>query len=114
MVDLRPDYEGAGRIPDVPELLLIPYTEIDQKMDLIPRNQVVVLADVVGIRSKEVMLKLKQHGFVNLVSLAGGLVDWEREGFPMIIDLAERLTGSCMCQLKPRERVRLKKQIKMQ
>lgn len=110
MIDLRPDYEGAGKIPDIPNLVQIPYPDIDDQEGLIPRDEVVLLADAVGIRSKEVMLKLHQLGFDNLVSLAGGLVDWEREGFPMIIDLAERLTGSCMCQLKPRDRVRLKKQ----
>jgi rhodanese-related sulfurtransferase len=109
LLDLRPDYEGAGKIPDVPRLLQIPYSEIDQKTDAIPKDEIVVLADAVGIRSKEVMQKLTKLGFANLVSLAGGLLDWEREGFPMIIDLGERLTGSCMCQLKPRDRARMKR-----
>lgn len=108
MIDLRPDYEAAGKIPDIPKLMHIPYTEIDQFIADIPHDEVVLLADAVGIRSKEVMITLRKHGYENLVSLAGGLFDWEREGFPLIVDLRERLTGSCMCQLKPRDRMKLK------
>jgi hypothetical protein len=35
--------------------------------------------------------------------MAGGIVDWERDGLPLKTNIEERLSGSCMCQLKPRE-----------
>lgn len=103
MVDLRPDWEGAFKRPDVPELLLLPYTEMDQSIGFLPQNRFLILGDCVGLRSKEVMIKLIQLGFTNVVSLAGGFLDWERDGFPILVDMQERLTGSCMCQLKPRD-----------
>ncbi len=31
------------------------------------------------------------------------IVDWERDGLPVKTNPEERLSGSCMCQLKPRE-----------
>ena len=108
LVDLRPDYEGAGKIPDVPNLLQIPYDEIFENLDSIPANEIVILADAVGLRSKEVLIKLKESGYNLAVSMAGGLVDREKEGFPLIVDLSERLTGSCMCQLRPREKGKFK------
>ncbi|MDP3462727.1 MAG: hypothetical protein Q8S18_08075 [Bacteroidales bacterium] len=103
LIDLRPDYEGAFKRPDVPELMLIPYTEIDEHLSEIPLERDIILADCVGIRSKEVMILLHTKGYTRLLSLAGGFVDWERDGLPIKVDLSERLTGSCMCQLKPRE-----------
>lgn len=45
-----------------------------------------------------------QAGFQNTYNLAGGFVEWERDGLPIKIDVQERLSGSCMCQLKPRKR----------
>jgi rhodanese-related sulfurtransferase len=104
MVDLRPDWEGAFKRPDVPELMLLPYTEIDQHINLVPRDRFLILGDCVGLRSKEVLIKLINLGFTNIVSMAGGFVDWERDGLPIVVDMQERLTGSCMCQLKPREK----------
>ena len=36
--------------------------------------------------------------------MAGGIIDWEKDDLPMKINTKERLSGSCMCQLKPREK----------
>jgi len=100
MVDLRPEYAKAGKVPDIPTLLSIPYPEIELNLALLPRDQPVILADAVGLRSKECMIQLSALGYDNMVSLAGGLVEWEREGFPMKVDKAEQLQGACMCQLR--------------
>jgi len=70
----------------------------------VPRDRFLILGDCVGLRSKEVLIKLINLGFTNIVSMAGGFVDWERDGLPIVVDMQERLTGSCMCQLKPREK----------
>ena len=37
---------------------------------------------------------------------SGGFVDWERDGLPVTPDISARLSGSCMCQIKPREGIR--------
>lgn len=104
LVDLRPDFEGDGKRPDVPDLMLIPYPEISDYIEQIPRDEAVILADAVGIHSKEVLKLLTEKGFTNVVSLAGGFVDWERDGFPICQDISERWSGGCMCQLRQRER----------
>lgn len=103
LVDLRPDFERACKTPAVPNLLPISYTEIENLYDQISKDQYVILADAVGLRSKEVLISLIEKGYTNAVSLAGGIVDWERDGLPMLEDLNERMSGSCMCQIRPRE-----------
>lgn len=104
MVDLRPAYENAGKIPDVPSVLQCSYEEFETWHHRIPSDQPVILADAVGIRSKEIMLKLREKGYTQVASLAGGLFDWEREGYPMTFDFREQLSGSCMCQLRKRHK----------
>jgi hypothetical protein len=47
---------------------------------------------------------LKEKGFSKIANMAGGIVDWEHDGLPIKTNVEERLSGSCICQLKPRER----------
>ncbi|MBK9292385.1 MAG: rhodanese-like domain-containing protein [Bacteroidetes bacterium] len=102
MVDLRPVFARAGKQPDIPNLLSLPYTELPHKIAFLPRDKPLILADAVGLRSKEWLIRLSGMGFGNMVSLAGGFVDWERNGFPMKTDRADQLHGGCMCQLRKR------------
>jgi predicted sulfurtransferase len=62
-----------------------------------------IFADTVGLRSKESVVLLKDRGFIKIYNMEGGIVDWERDGLPLKTNSGERLSGSCMCQLKPRE-----------
>jgi 3-mercaptopyruvate sulfurtransferase SseA len=49
---------------------------------------------------------MNSHGYDNVANMAGGIVDWERDGLPLTTDINNRLSGSCMCQLKAREGAR--------
>ena len=69
----------------------------------LPQDRYLIFADTVGLRSKEAVLFLKRKGFEKIANMAGGIVDWERDGLPLKSNIEERLSGSCMCQLKPRE-----------
>ncbi len=46
----------------------------------------------------------KDKGFENIANMAGGLVEWERDGLPLKSDKSERLSGSCACMLRKREK----------
>ena len=70
-------------------------------MDL-PTDKPLIIADAVGLRSREVSKFLAENGFTKIYNLAGGIVDWDRAGFPVTTDKTRMLTGSCMCQLKNR------------
>ena len=69
-----------------------------------PDDRPLVFADSVGLRSREGVIFMNSHGYENVANMAGGIVDWERDGLPMTTDINYRLSGSCVCQLKAREK----------
>ena len=101
MLDLRPDFE-LTKLMNIEHILYYPYDEIKEHYHELPRDTWLILADAVGLRSKEVALFLKEKGFSNILHLAGGIVEWERDGLPVTLDKSRRLSGSCLCQLKRR------------
>lgn len=105
LVDLRDDSYKNGREFDVQNVIPIFYRDLDAEYMSLPRDKRLVLADYVGLRSKEALLFLKDRGSENVAALIGGVVNWEQEGMPLKIDHGEELVGSCSCQLKPRKAI---------
>jgi rhodanese-related sulfurtransferase len=103
IVDVREEYLNKFKNFDVPEIILIPISKLKLKLSELPKEKYLIFADTVGLRSKEAVVLLKDNGFIKIANLAGGIVDWERDGLPLITNIEERLSGSCICQLKPRE-----------
>jgi rhodanese-related sulfurtransferase len=103
IVDVREENLKGIKSFDVPGLLYLPNSKIAEQYENIDRDRYLIFADTVGLRSKEVVIFLKEKGFNRIANMAGGIVDWERDGFPVTTDISKRLSGSCMCQLKPRE-----------
>lgn len=105
-VDVRQDYESDFKAFDVENIIYVDHTEIERRYQELPKDEYLIIADSVGLHSKEVVEFLLSKGYTRLANLNGGIRDWERDGLPMIIDVSERLTGSCACMLKPREKNR--------
>ena len=103
LVDVRPEYE-LGRLFDVEQIIYCPYKEIEDHLTELPKDKPLIIADAVEIRSKEVCQLLLNDGFEKIYNLAGGIVDWERMGYPVSKDKSRILTGSCMCQLRVRNK----------
>lgn len=102
LLDVRPDYEQT-KLLNVEHILYYPHDEIKEHYQELPRDTWLIVADAVGLRSKEIAHFLNEKGFSNILHLAGGIVEWERDGLPVTLDKSKRLTGSCMCQLRRRE-----------
>jgi rhodanese-related sulfurtransferase len=102
ILDVRPDFE-LTKLLHVERIFYFPYDEIRDNYKELPRDTWLILADAVGLRSKEIAIFLKEQGFAKILHLAGGVVEWERDGLPVTLDKSRRLSGSCMCQLKRRE-----------
>lgn len=103
-IDIRPDYETIGKRIKVKTIVYINCKEFEQEYHILDKVRHFIILDAVGIHSKEIVNFLLEKGFLNIASLAGGIVDWERDGLPMEIDKGELLTGSCMCTLKPKKK----------
>jgi rhodanese-related sulfurtransferase len=103
ILDVREEYLNNFKNFDIPSVLFLPKSQIEQKYISLPKDKHLIIADTVGLRSKEAAQFLKEKGFQKIANMAGGIVDWERDGLPLKTNLNERLSGSCMCQLKIRE-----------
>ncbi len=82
----------------------MPYSILADNYESLPTEVPVIIADSVGLRSHEAMVFLMTKGFSNIANLAGGIVEWERDGLPVKKDISGQLDGSCVCQLKPRHK----------
>jgi rhodanese-related sulfurtransferase len=104
ILDIRPELLCSYKAFDVPEVLYSPWQELDQFIDRLPGDREIIVADSSGIQGREVMELLISRGFTKVAGLAGGIVEWERDGLPLLLDNKARLSGSCMCQLKFRNK----------
>ncbi len=104
LVDLREAYMSDFKMFGVKNLVYIPFSSLVSSYEQLPTEIPLIFADAVGLHSREAVKFMMEHGYENVANLAGGIVDWERDGLPVTTDKSLRLTGSCMCQLKPRER----------
>jgi rhodanese-related sulfurtransferase len=102
LVDLRAPDDVALKRFDVKHLIYMPYCDLKTGYARLPMARPLVLADSVGLRSKEALRFLREHGYVDVASLIGGIVDWQREGLPIHVD--GFFTGQCACQLRPSNR----------
>jgi len=100
ILDIRPELLCAYKAYDVPEVLYCPWQEIGDYLDRLPADQEIIVSDTSGIQSRQVIEILTDAGFKQVAGIGGGMVEWERDGLPVRLDNQQRLSGSCMCQLK--------------
>lgn len=103
IVDVRESYLNNFKMFNVGNVICLPYSELAGSYSDLPGDKLLIFADAVGLRSRESVLFMNENGYENAYNMAGGIVDWERDGLPLTTDINNRLSGSCMCQLKARE-----------
>ncbi|MCU0462280.1 MAG: rhodanese-like domain-containing protein [Bacteroidales bacterium] len=103
IIDVRESYVSDFKMFNVENLIYAPFSELKNNFQNLPADRTLIFADAVGLKSREAVLFLKELGYDNVANMAGGIVDWERNGLPLTTDVNARLSGSCMCQLKARE-----------
>jgi rhodanese-related sulfurtransferase len=67
----------------IPGAVLIPLDELPQRVREVPSDLEVVVVCRSGNRSAVGRDILKQAGFANVTSMAGGVVSWKAAGFPV-------------------------------
>lgn len=104
LVDIREPFMVTMKAFGVPGVVCLPRSVFCSRAEALPAGQPLVIADAVGLYSKEAAAWLTAQGREDVASLNGGIADWEAAGLPMSEDPASLWRGSCMCQLKPRRR----------
>ena len=104
VVDLREEIETEIRAFGIESVLYLPHSEFEEKWPALPKDKPLILADAVGLLSKKYTLFLKSKGYDDVSSLAGGIADWEKDGFPIRAGKYQPLNGPCPCMITPREK----------
>lgn len=104
LVDIREDFEIMAKQFDVKNIIYMPKSVFKENYHTLPKDKAIIITDSVGLRSKEAVIFLQQSGYGNIANLNGGIADWEKDKLPMLIDKKEMLTGSCLCQLRPKKK----------
>ena len=106
MVDVRELALIGYKCFDVPVVIYAPNSELQNYYLNLPTDKPLIIADSVGLRSKEAILFLISKGFSNVANLAGGMVEWDKDGMPLKIDKTEELSGACLCRLRPKNKLK--------
>jgi rhodanese-related sulfurtransferase len=61
----------------------IPFSQIGQRLDEVPRDQPVLVICAAGSRSAAVTGHLVANGWSDVANVAGGMQAWERAGLPV-------------------------------
>lgn len=67
----------------IPGTTLIPLGQLPQRLSEVPKDKTVVVVCRTGHRSAQARDILKQAGYTNVISMAGGVTDWQAQGFPL-------------------------------
>jgi len=106
LVDIREEYETGMKAFGVRGVIYLANSCFRDTFDQLPKDQPLIIADSVGLRSKLAVAFLLEQGFVGVANLNGGIVDWDNDGMPTLTNPDELWTGSCACRLKPRKNFR--------
>jgi rhodanese-related sulfurtransferase len=106
LVDIREDYLTDMQTFKVDNYIICPLSNFDENISALPKDKPLIVADATGLKSKVVVKKLIDSGFDAVANLAGGILDWGRDGFPVEKDPNEQLSGQCPCMLKPMKKIK--------
>jgi rhodanese-related sulfurtransferase len=83
LVDVRELAEVAQVAFDVPGVVLMPLSELEQRLAELPHDRDLVLVCQVGQRSLKATCFLMFHGYSRVANLQGSLFKWAAKGFPI-------------------------------
>jgi rhodanese-related sulfurtransferase len=98
LVDVREPSEIAKKSFDVPDIMMIPLRQFEQRFKEIPVTRNVVIACRSGSRSVMATRFLIDHGYSKAVTMQHGIVGWERDGLPLKRE-AKQKNGSLLMRM---------------
>lgn len=100
LVDTREEVMTRFKKFKVPQIAYLPLSKLKEDYSFLSMEGYFIVADSSGVHSREAVLFLKEKEYPNVAILAGGMVEWERDGLPLNLNPSEQLSGSCVCQLR--------------
>jgi glyoxylase-like metal-dependent hydrolase (beta-lactamase superfamily II)/rhodanese-related sulfurtransferase len=88
IVDVREAPEFIDRLGHLHGATLVPLSQLTGRVDEFDREQPIVAVCRSGVRSAQASVLLTKAGFGKVANLAGGMLRWKIEGFPVDSDPA--------------------------
>ena len=82
-VDVREVDEVEEKCYNVSNYMNIPLSELESRLSELSKDKELIMACRSGGRSLNACAYLSNSGFHNLANLEGGILNWERSGFPI-------------------------------
>ena len=86
LVDVRERDESARLAFDVPGLIIMPLSELEQRYAELPKDRPLILACQDGSRSLRATYYLMNKGYTNVTNMKFGMARWVARGFPILGD----------------------------
>ena len=83
LVDVRERDEIAQLAFDVPLLIIMPLSELEQRYAELPKDRPLILACRQGVRSLKATYFLMNKGYTNVTNMKFGMERWVAKGFPI-------------------------------
>jgi rhodanese-related sulfurtransferase len=80
---------------DSTEVIYLPLSVLADRYQELPKDRPLIVACNNGVRSVKAVNLLNYQGFTNAVNLDGGIIQWNRDGLPLILrqDLIDAAEG---------------------
>jgi rhodanese-related sulfurtransferase len=98
MIDVREEFMSHVKTFDVPEIVIFPLRTFKEDIGKLPQNKYLIFADATGVKSRPAMEYAAEMGFATIANLAGGLVEWERDGLPTLTYQKLLVSGRNKCE----------------
>ncbi|MBK7058873.1 MAG: rhodanese-like domain-containing protein [Leptospiraceae bacterium] len=82
LVDVRELNEINEVSFDVPRILLIPLSELEDRWQEIPKEGDVIFVCAAGVKSLKATYYLMNRGYTNVMNMEHGMDRWIKKGFP--------------------------------
>jgi rhodanese-related sulfurtransferase len=82
LLDVRENNEVQELAFEIPGLIHIPLSELEERHLEIPKDEIIIVACHTGERSYRAIEYLREIGLTNLLNMKKGLVKWVQKGFP--------------------------------
>ena len=83
LVDVREYAEVAQLAIDVPDSIVMPLSEFEQRFAELPRDRELVMVCQTGARSLKATNFLMYQGYARVANMDGGIHKWASKGFPI-------------------------------
>ena len=103
LLDVREDDEVAELAYALPEVMLMPLSELESRFSELPQNKMLITACKAGGRSLKAAQFLASKGYNQVLSMDAGMTQWQEKGFPVVVEAdrsdaaSQSAKPSCTC-----------------